>query len=575
MIGTVNRSDLNEHVLTEPALADYAGETIFARGEDYVRYVHGLRVNGSIAEASVQARRIYLVRLDWSGPGLTGSCTCPHNAQGNFCKHLVAVGLAVLADTAGRAGARDATTHEPAALNTWLDGLDVPELRQIILDLIARDQSVERLLTIRATSAATADPSEIEGAAAELVTMVNATLRTRGFVDYRRSFDIAQDAEKMLDELEQFLESGTADVTLAALKRATMRLRTITLHADDSGGVIGGAGQRAVDLYACACREGHPSATKLAHWLVKFRAESPGWPNVRLGDFVGAFDKRALDAYRKDVSALETELAEVDHFRRYELDLMLLELADHDDDLDRAIQILSTEDHVQYGAIVERLRAAGRQNEMYEWIDRAAAAGNITEYPGPNDYFLEPTLVAEDYLRRDRGDDAIAVLRRALTDSVHRGRPVEAAHNLFAFADRVGLADTERQWVDDELRRLAREPFGSGAALVELAIADHDLDAAWAAADEYGAGHAWESLALASVDSHPAQAADLREPLVAESLKITESKRYPGIADELVRIRDLRRRAGQEDQFNDLIREIRSTYGRRPSLMTALERRGL
>jgi hypothetical protein len=31
---------------------------------------------------------------------------------------------------------------------------------------------------------------------------------------------------------------------------------------------------------------------------VKFRRESPGWPSVTLHDFVGAFDAKALAAYR-------------------------------------------------------------------------------------------------------------------------------------------------------------------------------------------------------------------------------------------------------------------------------------
>jgi uncharacterized Zn finger protein len=31
------------------------------------------------------------VELDWSGPQPDGSCTCPHAADGHFCKHLVAV----------------------------------------------------------------------------------------------------------------------------------------------------------------------------------------------------------------------------------------------------------------------------------------------------------------------------------------------------------------------------------------------------------------------------------------------------------------------------------------------------
>jgi hypothetical protein len=36
---------------------------------------------------------------------------------------------------------------------------------------------------------------------------------------------------------------------------------------------------------------------------------------------------------------------------------MLLELADHDGDVDRAVHLLAQREHPQYGAIVDRLRA--------------------------------------------------------------------------------------------------------------------------------------------------------------------------------------------------------------------------
>src|SRR6478609_4066014 len=92
--------------LTEGELRHRAGSTSFVRGEDYVRYVHGLRVGDGKASASIQARNVYLVDLEWSATGISGHCTCPHHAQGYFCKHLVALGLAVLGQSSSRS-ARD------------------------------------------------------------------------------------------------------------------------------------------------------------------------------------------------------------------------------------------------------------------------------------------------------------------------------------------------------------------------------------------------------------------------------------------------------------------------------------
>jgi hypothetical protein len=99
---------------------------------------------------------------------------------------------------------------------------------------------------------------------------------------------VAREAEDLLDRLEPLLDAGAADAVAKALLRATTRLRQILLHADDSSGVIGSAGQRAVELYARACREGNPNPVSLAKWLVKFRRDSPGWPAVELSMFIDA-----------------------------------------------------------------------------------------------------------------------------------------------------------------------------------------------------------------------------------------------------------------------------------------------
>ncbi|WP_396912926.1 SWIM zinc finger domain-containing protein, partial [Mycolicibacterium sp.] len=72
--------------LSETTLLQAAGDVVYARGEDYVRYVRGLRTTEFKAYASIQAKRVYTVELDWSGRLPDGSCTCPHNADGNFCK---------------------------------------------------------------------------------------------------------------------------------------------------------------------------------------------------------------------------------------------------------------------------------------------------------------------------------------------------------------------------------------------------------------------------------------------------------------------------------------------------------
>src|SRR5205823_6161452 len=155
---------------------------------------------------------------------------------------------------------------------------------------------------------------------------------------------------------EELLAAGRAEAVRPALQRALTRLRKVSAHADDSGGVLGDACQRAADLHARACREGSPDPAKLARWLLKLRLESPGWPHTPLADYAGALD---LDVYRRGVARASDS---------FEVQQMRLELLDHDGYVDGAIAFLSSGEHVRYGAIIARLGA--RPDEALAWLDR-------------------------------------------------------------------------------------------------------------------------------------------------------------------------------------------------------------
>lgn len=110
------------------------------------------------------------------------------------------------------------------------------------------------------------------------------------------------------------------------------------------------------------------------------------------GDFVDAFDDHALAIYRAAVADLDRQHAGRDHWSRFEVDAMLLELADHDGDVDRAVDLLNDGEHPRYGAIIARLREAGRADEVVKWIGRAVAEGRISGQGGGNEAAYGPRL---------------------------------------------------------------------------------------------------------------------------------------------------------------------------------------
>ncbi len=85
-------------LVTERHLRDFAGSTIYSRGLSYFRAerVQVKYADAQEAECMVRGTSYYTVSL-WlhQGNDLGATCSCPYAANGWFCKHMVAAGLAV------------------------------------------------------------------------------------------------------------------------------------------------------------------------------------------------------------------------------------------------------------------------------------------------------------------------------------------------------------------------------------------------------------------------------------------------------------------------------------------------
>ena len=105
-----------------PAVRDLllrlAGPRAFVRGEAYFTEgrVRALHEDGSVLAGVVEGSEQYRVEVHRGSEGrsqLVAACTCPHGADGLFCKHAVAVALAGLE-------VREEATEEEG-LRGWLE----------------------------------------------------------------------------------------------------------------------------------------------------------------------------------------------------------------------------------------------------------------------------------------------------------------------------------------------------------------------------------------------------------------------------------------------------------------------
>ena len=139
-----------DRVISESRLRKLAGERYFERGLKYFR--GGAVASVRSGEHGIAARVIgtepYVARIWQAGRALRWGCSCPLGAEGAFCKHLVATGLAW---RSGHAGDRKAIA-EMKRVEALLDPLDRQRLTELIADRAMWDEPFyeELLLAARA-----------------------------------------------------------------------------------------------------------------------------------------------------------------------------------------------------------------------------------------------------------------------------------------------------------------------------------------------------------------------------------------------------------------------------------------
>lgn len=445
----------------------------------------------------------------------------------------------------------------------FLCSMDHAALQSLVLEMAGYSPEAMRSLQLRATP-------EDEPTASELLAAVDAALAGVD-LDYHDPLyedvdDGVQGVEESVDELERHLDGGAHPVVRRVLQHLLTRLGDLARDADNADALLEVA-ERASALFGRAA-EGHPDPVTLARWVVDFRVEYGGWPSLALDAVAHAFDEPAWDAYRASVATLGGAGPAADPYRS-EIDRMLLELADHDGDVDRAVALLSEGEHPYYREILRRLRDAGRPADVLAWLDRAVTQGcvDVAWRAGPTIVPVEDAVDA--YLDGGRPDAALAIAR-TLFD---RDLSVDALRLLSHVAERCGRGDEQRTWAFDQATQRAHS--SGGAHLVRLHLADGNVTHAWEAADAFGAGHAWRELVDASEDGFPLRAARLCLAQVLESLTTPDSKRYPAIVDLLVKARALYDTAGHRAEADAEILRLREVYRRRPALMSAMNRAGL
>ena len=167
-------------VVTESNLQRFADERSFDRGEAYFRSgaVERLISRKDRISARVVGTDVYAVKLWPEGRGLGWTCTCPIGQDGEFCKHVVATGLAWIAAGSGREQTQD--TPELEVVRRFPEASETPALVEMLMDYAYEDDELAAQLLLAAERQGVSDPRALKST-------IRKALAPREFVDYDRA----------------------------------------------------------------------------------------------------------------------------------------------------------------------------------------------------------------------------------------------------------------------------------------------------------------------------------------------------------------------------------------------------
>lgn len=563
-----------DDLISRTTLESCAGAISFQRGEAYFSSgaVRRLRAAGDQITATVQGTQAYQAELRNQGGQLAGHCTCPRAADGYFCKHCVALGLAWLAENAATSSP-DAFIGGKQRCDPWRDieaylGTQDPQtLIDLLLEMAQRDDRLYQSLWLKAERA------EATGNVAPAFRQaIDSATTHHGFIDdWQAASSFAGNISPVVDSLEELLQPETAATLIELAEYAIERVEHSLEQVDDSDGEGGDIVCRLGELHLQACLMARPDPAALAARLFRFETSLPfGLCSFNALTYADALGQEGLRRYRELAKAEWRKfkpLTEKDSYdaRRASIARILEQLAEASGNMDELVAIKSHDlsSAYRYLDIAEIWTAAGQPDKALEWAEQGLKA--FAERP---DNRLRDFLVAA-YLQRQRNDEALQ-----LTWMQFEERP-----SLEHYKKLNNVASELRVWPEQRKRALAgvaefiaREgatthhwkpsaPRPDYSLRVEIALWEEDLGAAWESAH---AGFCNQRLLLTLAgrleSSRPNDAVSLYRSLVPPIVEKTQNAAYEE-ADKLIRkIGGLMKAQHQSQAFEDYLVQVRMQF---------------
>lgn len=569
-----------EDLITEGALLGLAGERAFARGAAYFEAgaVADLVDTGKVIKARVVGTDEYQVVLWPERKALAYSCTCPVGADGDFCKHAVATGLAWLAQRQDSETAPGSRTGKGQldSVREYLARQGKEALITLILEQAENDPALRsRLETEAAGSASAGDPKAVREA-------IRRALAVHGGVDYYGMRRYLDRVYPVLDLLSGLLRRRDARPAFEAAEYALRQGLSAYEKVDDSGGGFGEVLRQMADLHLKAARKAAPDGDGLAKSLFELQMRDQ-WGFFRFEDYAPLLGKTGLARYRSLAEAAWAKVPPLKPGDRHDwseesrstVTGIMEALARHAGDVDSLIAVKNRDlsrSH-RFFEIAEICKTAGRHDEALAWAERGHAA-----FKEESNAPLVEFLIAA-YHRAKRYDDALALA----WDQFCRWPSLSAYQRLKQSADQLKAWPEWREKALGRLRAALKAAngkrshwdwtAGGHSLLVEIFLWEGDSDAALAEAKAGGCTvDLWFKLAQAQERQHPEDAIEIYQARVEPIVERKNNDAYDEATELIGKIGALMKRVGQQREFAAWLDAMRVKHKAKRNFMQRLDR---
>jgi uncharacterized Zn finger protein len=555
--------------LDRSSLRHIAGAQSFERGEDYFvnRQVGAVTEHKGTITANVRGTRPYRVKLWIENEQLEYSCTCPVGADGDFCKHCVAVGLAWLEDKKLKLSGKGKATVTMDDVRAYLMKQDKNALVDVLLDHATDDDRLRRRLFMKAAKKGSKE--------LDLDTYrqaIDDAVEPDGFIDYRSAYDYAHGIEEAIDSVEELLKDGHAAGVIELAEHALKAVEEAMASVDDSDGYLGGLLERLQDLHLKACNKAKPDpeplARRLFDWELRTDYDTFYGATETYADVLG---KEGLAVYRKLAEEQWTKVPALGHGRddpdkygkRFRITHIMETLARQRGDVEAVVAVKKRDLSSAYAylQIAETYKSARKYDLALEWAERGVKA-----FPERTDSRLREFLAAE-YHRRKRHDEAMDLVWAEFRESPS----LEHYQKLKSHAERISQWEKWREDAFDYLRgqiaaakndiqknRWAWYPKTDYSELVRIFLWEKDVESAWREAREGGCSNdLWLQLAGKREKESPEDVLPIYRRQIEPTLDRKSNEAYRQAISHLRKMRELMVRLGREAEFGNYLAGVR------------------